>query len=60
MIAEAAGKGGSTEAIARLLAEMLMTRSREIAIAQFEVYMQAGRNPDLRGHVTNTLTPSSR
>jgi TetR/AcrR family transcriptional regulator, regulator of biofilm formation and stress response len=55
MIAEAGGKSESIEEIARALAEMLMTRSREIAIAQFEVYMQAGRNPELRAHVTKTL-----
>lgn len=55
MITEAATKGGSTEDIARLLAEMLITRSRDIAIAQFEVYMQAGRNPVLRDHVAKAL-----
>lgn len=55
MIASATGKGGSTEQIARQLAESLITRSREIAIAQFEVYMQAGRNPELRTHVEETL-----
>src|ERR1700728_3741993 len=55
MITEATAKGGSAEDIARVLAEMLITRSRDIAIAQFEVYMQAGRNPDLRDHVAKTL-----
>jgi DNA-binding transcriptional regulator YbjK len=55
MIASAAGRGGSTEDIARVLAEMLITRSPEIAIAQFEVYLQAGRNPELRSHVEQTL-----
>jgi DNA-binding transcriptional regulator YbjK len=55
MIASATDKGGSTEDIARVLAEMLITRSREIAIAQFEVYMQAGRNPELSTHVEQTL-----
>jgi TetR/AcrR family transcriptional regulator, regulator of biofilm formation and stress response len=55
MIASATGKGHSTEQIARQLAESLITRSREIAIAQFEVYMQAGRNPELRRHVEETL-----
>lgn len=55
MITEATAKGGSTEDIARVLAEMLITRSRDIAIAQFEVYMQAGRNPMLRDHVAKTL-----
>jgi TetR/AcrR family transcriptional regulator, regulator of biofilm formation and stress response len=60
MIAEAGGKGESIEDIARAMAEMLMTRSREIAIAQFEVYMQAGRNPELRGHVTETLNAFER
>ncbi|HEY3953320.1 MAG TPA: TetR family transcriptional regulator [Streptosporangiaceae bacterium] len=55
MITEATAKGGSTEDIARVLAEMLITRSRDIAIAQFEVYMQAGRNPELRDHVAKTL-----
>ena len=55
MITEATAKGGSTEDIARVLAEMLITRSRDIAIAQFEVYMQAGRNPVLRDHVAKTL-----
>jgi len=55
MIASATGKGQSTEQIARLLAESLITRSREIAIAQFEMYMQAGRNPELRTHVEETL-----
>jgi hypothetical protein len=34
---------------------MLITRSRDIAIAQFEVYMQAGRDPELRDHVAKTL-----
>jgi TetR/AcrR family transcriptional regulator, regulator of biofilm formation and stress response len=55
MITEATAKGGSAEDIARVLAEMLITRSRDIAIAQFEVYMQAGRNPELRDHVAKTL-----
>jgi DNA-binding transcriptional regulator YbjK len=55
MITEATAKGGNTEDIARVLAEMLITRSRDIAIAQFEVYMQAGRNPELRDHVAKTL-----
>jgi TetR/AcrR family transcriptional regulator, regulator of biofilm formation and stress response len=55
MITEATAKGGSTEDIARVLAEMLITRSRDIAIAQFEVYMQAGRNPELRDHVAKAL-----
>jgi DNA-binding transcriptional regulator YbjK len=55
MITEATAKGGSAEDIARVLAEMLITRSRDIAIAQFEVYMQAGRNPALRDHVAKTL-----
>lgn len=55
MIASATGKGGSTEDIARVLAEMLITRSPEIAIAQFEVYLQAGRNPELRLYVEQTL-----
>lgn len=55
MIASASGKGQTTEEIARLLSAMLITRSREIAIAQFEVYMQAGRNPELRPHVVETL-----
>jgi len=55
MITEATAKGGSVEDIARVLAEMLITRSRDIAIAQFEVYMQAGRDPELRDHVAKTL-----
>jgi DNA-binding transcriptional regulator YbjK len=55
MFTEATAKGGTTEDIARMLAEMLITRSRDIAIAQFEVYMQAGRNPSLREHVAKTL-----
>jgi DNA-binding transcriptional regulator YbjK len=55
MFTEATAKGGSIEDIARVLAEMLITRSRDIAIAQFEVYMQAGRNPALREHVAKTL-----
>lgn len=55
MIASAMDKGANTEDIARVLAEMLITRSRESAIAQFEVYMQAGRNPELRPHVEQTL-----
>lgn len=55
MIASATGKGQSTEQIARQLAESLIVRSREIAIAQFEMYMQAGRNPELRPHVEQTL-----
>ena len=55
MIASASGKGQTTEQIARLLSGMLITRSRDIAIAQFEVYMQAGRNPELRPHVEETL-----
>jgi TetR/AcrR family transcriptional regulator, regulator of biofilm formation and stress response len=55
MIASATRKGGSTEDIARVLAEMLIARSHEIAIAQFEVYLQAGRNPELRDHVEQTL-----
>lgn len=55
MITDATAKGGSAEDIARVLAEMLITRSRDIAIAQFEVYMQAGRNPELRDHVAKTL-----
>ena len=54
MIASAAGRGGSTEDIARVLAEMLITRSPEIAIAQFEVYLQAGRNPELRSRATSS------
>lgn len=60
MIGEASGKSSSTEDIARVLAEMLITRSREIAIAQFEVYMQAGRNPELRPHVKQTLDAFER
>jgi TetR/AcrR family transcriptional regulator, regulator of biofilm formation and stress response len=55
MIASATSKGGSTEDIARVLAEMLITRSPEIAIAQFEVYLQAGRNPELRPYVEQAL-----
>ena len=55
MISSATSKGGSTEDIARVLAEMLIARSHEIAIAQFEVYLQAGRNPELRDHVEQTL-----
>ncbi|HEY3733406.1 MAG TPA: TetR family transcriptional regulator [Streptosporangiaceae bacterium] len=55
MIASATGKGDSTEQVARMLAEMLIARSREIAIAQFEVYLQAGRDPELRPYVENTL-----
>jgi DNA-binding transcriptional regulator YbjK len=55
MIASATAKGGSTEDIARVLAEMLITRSHEVAIAQFEVYLQAGRNPELRDHVDQAL-----
>ena len=54
-IGSATSRGQSTEQITRLLAESLITRSREIAIAQFEVYMQAGRNPELRTHVEETL-----
>jgi TetR/AcrR family transcriptional regulator, regulator of biofilm formation and stress response len=60
MIASASTKGKTVEGIARELAEMLMTRSREIAIAQFEVYLQAGRNPELRGHVEQTLAAFER
>jgi DNA-binding transcriptional regulator YbjK len=60
MITEATAKGGSAEDIARVLAEMLITRSRDIAIAQFEVYMQAGRNPELRDHVAKTLEAFER
>jgi DNA-binding transcriptional regulator YbjK len=60
MFTEATAKGGSTEDIVRVLAEMLITRSRDIAIAQFEVYMQAGRNPALREHVAKTLATFER
>jgi TetR/AcrR family transcriptional regulator, regulator of biofilm formation and stress response len=60
MIGSASGKAQSTEDVARLLSEMLITRSREIAIAQFEVYMQAGRNPKLRPHVKQTLDAFER
>lgn len=55
MIAQATGNGQTIEQIAWQLAEFLITRSRETAIAQFEVYMQAGRNPELRAHVEQTL-----
>jgi len=60
MIASATAKGGSTEDIARVLAEMLIARSHEIAIAQFEVYLQAGRNLELRDHVEQALCTFAR
>ncbi|HEV2450666.1 MAG TPA: TetR family transcriptional regulator [Streptosporangiaceae bacterium] len=55
MIASASGKGNSPEQVARMLSQMLIARTREIAIAQFEVYLQAGRDPELRGYVEDAL-----
>ena len=60
MIASATSRGGSTEDIARVLAEMLITRSHEIAIAQFEVYLQAGRNRSCATTSSRRCAPSRR
>jgi DNA-binding transcriptional regulator YbjK len=55
-LAEAAGRGGRTaEEIALRFADSLAGRSREITIAQFEVYLEAARNPNLREAVAEVL-----
>src|SRR2546421_6383133 len=52
---EAASGARSVEEIGRRLADSLADRAREIVIAQFEVYLEAARNPALRPVVAEAL-----
>src|ERR1700716_2614034 len=47
LAAEAMKGGDSAEAVAWRFAASLAERSREATIAQFEVYLEAARNPDM-------------
>lgn len=55
-LAEAAANGSRTaEQIARRFVKALLARDRDSAIAQFEVFLEAARNPALRPSVTEAL-----
>jgi DNA-binding transcriptional regulator YbjK len=55
-LVDAAALGGrSVEDIARRFAESLAERSRSVVVAQFEVYLEAARNPALRDSVRLAL-----
>jgi DNA-binding transcriptional regulator YbjK len=56
VLAEAATRdGGSAGEIAQRFAEALTARSADVTIAQFEVYLEAARNPALRAPVAEAL-----
>ena len=55
MIGKASGGGRTAEAIARRFARVLLERTNDIVVAQFEIYLEAARNPSLREHVAETL-----
>jgi DNA-binding transcriptional regulator YbjK len=55
LIARATRSSRSAEQVAQRLAESLAARSRDIAVGQFEVYLEAARNSALREHVAETL-----
>jgi DNA-binding transcriptional regulator YbjK len=55
-LSDTAAQGGrSVQEIARRFADSLAARSRDVTIGQFEVYLEAARNPDLRPSVVAAL-----
>lgn len=60
MIAKSASGGRTAETVARGLARALIERSGDVAVAQFEVYLEAARNPALRAHVAETVEAFER
>jgi TetR/AcrR family transcriptional regulator, regulator of biofilm formation and stress response len=52
---DAARGGRSVEEIARHFADSLANRSREVTVGQFEVYLEAARNPEMRQSVVQAL-----
>jgi DNA-binding transcriptional regulator YbjK len=60
-LADAAANGSRTaEQIARRFVKALLARDRESTIAQFEVFLEAARNPALRQSVTEALDTFER
>jgi len=60
MVDNAGRSGRTVEEVARRFAEIFAERSADIAIGQFEVYLDAARNPGLREHVAETLAAFER
>jgi DNA-binding transcriptional regulator YbjK len=55
-LSDAAAQGGrSVEEIARHFADSLANRSRQVTVGQFEVYLEAARNPEMRQSVVQAL-----
>jgi TetR/AcrR family transcriptional regulator, regulator of biofilm formation and stress response len=59
-LSAAAAGGRSVEDIARRFADSLAERSREAMIGQFEVYLEAARNPEMRESVNQALDAFER
>jgi TetR/AcrR family transcriptional regulator, regulator of biofilm formation and stress response len=60
-LSDAAAQGGrSVDEIARRFADSLSSRSREVIVAQYEVYLEAARNPALRDSVNEALDAFER
>jgi DNA-binding transcriptional regulator YbjK len=49
------GDGGSVEEVGERVAEALADRTGDVLIAQFEIYLEAARNPKLRPTVAEAL-----
>jgi len=59
-LSDAAARGRSVEEIARRFADSLAGRSRPAMVSQFEVYLEAARNPALRESVNQALDAFER
>jgi TetR/AcrR family transcriptional regulator, regulator of biofilm formation and stress response len=55
LAAAAAGDSSSVEELAKGLAKSLAERPRQMVTGQFEIYLEAARNPELRASVADAL-----
>jgi DNA-binding transcriptional regulator YbjK len=55
LTAEAASKGTSAEEVARAFADSVINRPWSVILAQYEVYLEAARNPVVRPSVARAL-----